>query len=569
MTYSALSFRAKTLLAMLGLVGLVGGGMLAGIELGLRQQLRDALAADLGGSAASFAESLAAGADRLLAEGRVVAEEPRLKATMGTPGIDRATLEDVADELRAAVGWDLLALVAADGTVVACRGAPAPDSLPDAARTALAGSPVAGYWRAGAGAGVFQVAAVPLAFGPRVIGALVAGTALSDAWAARIGGRAHMPVTLRAASGPLASSLPAGSAVRAAAEALPEPAPVEAELAGERFLLREVELAGGGGLRALLFRSEDEAFGPYRSLRGIVFGVTALAFLLAVAAAWFVSRGLSAPVKALETRAEGLARTQGVLTEELRYARDFQRSILPPPPRVDGAETEATYRPLGHVGGDLYDLDVTDGGDRLLALVVDATGHGVAAGLTTMLIKAQYDELKQSTGRPRELLAALNDRMARDYGDLEVRFTAVCASLDLRDGLLRWATAAHTGPCIVRGGELIESEGGGPFVGLVPGEVYPERETRLAPGDGFYLYTDGLTEHWNGAGEIFGEARLAAAIADAHARGAAAGPEACARLAAFAGAGGADALNDDATLVGVRLTGRRAHARAAAAEGAT
>jgi serine phosphatase RsbU (regulator of sigma subunit) len=549
MTRRPLSFRTRILLAMLGLVLVLGCGVFAGMELGLRAQLTEALVLDVDATATAFQDVLASGGERLLAEGRVVGEEPRLKAAMSTAGIDRATLEDVGEELRAAVGWDVLALADAGGALVAVRGVDGASPAPDVVSRALGGAPVTGYWRSGAR--VFLVAATPVAFAERVIGVLVAGTALSDAWAEALARRAHTPLAVYAGTVLVSSSFAAGSAPRAGLQGLGAgPLAREVVLGDERFVTREVALAGATDLRALLLRSEDEALRPYRSLRAIIFSVTGIVLLLAFAAAWLVSRGLSQPVVELETRARSLAHRQGVISEDLRRARDFQRSILPSVPRVDGLDVEVAYRPLDLVGGDVYDVDVSEDGARLRVFIADATGHGVAASLTTMLIKAEYEAVKRVAAGPADVLRALNERIMRAYEFVGVRFTAVCATIDLAGGLLRFATAAHSAPFVLSGSDVLQEEGGGSFVGIVADGWYPQWERPLVPGDVVCLYTDGLTEEWNEGGEVFGEPRLLAAIREAHADGTHVGGAALATLEAFVGPG--REMQDDITFIGVR-----------------
>jgi sigma-B regulation protein RsbU (phosphoserine phosphatase) len=212
-----------------------------------------------------------------------------------------------------------------------------------------------------------------------------------------------------------------------------------------------------------------------------------------------------------------------LLTDELTQAKEFQQSILPQPPAVAGLTIETLYEPLELVGGDLYDIEAVSP-DRVRLLLCDATGHGMRAALTTMLIKSEYEFLKEPSVGPAALLAALNDRIANAYGRLGVRFTAACVELDRASRMLRYAVAAHPAPVLVHHGQARELHGGGAFLGLVPGMTFEEHSQPFGVGDRVYLYTDGVTDEWSPGGEAFGEARLFAAIEEAATRGALGAP---------------------------------------------
>lgn len=243
-----------------------------------------------------------------------------------------------------------------------------------------------------------------------------------------------------------------------------------------------------------------------------------------------------------------------LITEDLHQAREFQQGILPAALSIPGLDMETIYRPVDLVGGDLYDV-VKLGDHRVRVFLADAVGHGVRAALTTMFIKSEYEFLKRTASGPGELLRLLNTRIAHTYGHLGMRFTAVCLDVDVTRGLLRHASAAHPDICLVRRSVLTELDGGGAFIGVHADADFPERRTVLEKGDGVYLFTDGISEQWSSTGEAFGDPRLYAAIAEAHASGTAAGEAVLARLEEFVGntpklIGGT--MLDDITFIGLR-----------------
>lgn len=206
-----------------------------------------------------------------------------------------------------------------------------------------------------------------------------------------------------------------------------------------------------------------------------------------------------------------------VIARDLEGARAFQRAILssaPPPP--NDFDIDIFYEPVERVGGDLYDACVLDDG-RLRLFVADATGHGVAAGLATMLIKGSYELVKKRESTPRLALRALNDHVAGSYAALEVVFTAAIVDVDVTNGNVRYAGGAHPPPILVENGRVIELEEGGAFVGAAPGLDYPEAEAVMNRGSGLYIFSDGFFEARNVENEFFGDGRLHKAIVSAHA----------------------------------------------------
>jgi serine phosphatase RsbU (regulator of sigma subunit) len=249
----------------------------------------------------------------------------------------------------------------------------------------------------------------------------------------------------------------------------------------------------------------------------------------------------------LDALMDALERRQTEIARDLAQARAFQQSMLGAP-AIPGVDVDIVYRPMESVGGDLYDLAVVD--RSLVVLVADATGHGVRAALATMFIRSEYEAIKRSGRDPAATLALLNDRIAGRYHTLDLRFTAACAAFDLETGVLRHASAADPGGFVLARGDLLPLETGGPFLGIEEGVAYPQWERRLAPGDALYLFSDGISEAWNEAGETFGDERTEAAIRAAAAEGRRASESVCRALEQFMGRRRAQV--DDLTFVGVR-----------------
>lgn len=237
------------------------------------------------------------------------------------------------------------------------------------------------------------------------------------------------------------------------------------------------------------------------------------------------------------------------LSEDLAQARNFQRRILPRAPVSGALRFAVEYRPAEEVGGDLYSVSALDGGGWRL-FIADAIGHGVQAALRTMILKSEYDGVRDAAG-PQEVLAGLNDQIAAVYPGLELHCTAAC--FDVRpsgDGArVTYATAAH--PPLVH----VSDHAGrqmylpGPFLGVMAGVEFPTVTFDAKRGERLFLFSDGLVEEWVGE-EEFGIDRVLTALTgdgdvDAVVR------RAVEALESFVGAQG---ITDDVTLLAVELT---------------
>jgi PAS domain-containing protein len=238
-----------------------------------------------------------------------------------------------------------------------------------------------------------------------------------------------------------------------------------------------------------------------------------------------------------------------VIARDLQDARAFQRAILssvPPPP--SDYDIDVFYEPLEQVGGDLYDVSFLD--DSTLRLfVADATGHGVAAGLATMLIKSSFELVKRSERSPSQAMRALNDHVAGSYAALEVVFTAVIADVDTESGTVRYSIGAHPPPLLATAGSVAVLPGSGAFLGAARDIDFEQWEASLDPGSGLYVFSDGFADARNVEGEFFGESRFHAAIRAAHPLGEGVTAAIHGRVAAFTRPRRPD---DDMTLIAVR-----------------
>lgn len=206
---------------------------------------------------------------------------------------------------------------------------------------------------------------------------------------------------------------------------------------------------------------------------------------------------------------ELLARDAEV-TYNLRAAGRLQNRLLLPdaPPDWPELSWAVHYAPLDHLGGDYYDFALPADPDRLGFLVADASGHSIAAALVAIITRFAFRESALADHRPGPLLTAMNRRLLKVADERFV--TAFYAVFDRRANTVRYAAAGHPHPLLVRGdtGDVTPLAGHGFLLGIMPDEVYAEREAAVRPGDRIAFYTDGLVEARNEIGELFGTDRL-------------------------------------------------------------
>jgi len=199
---------------------------------------------------------------------------------------------------------------------------------------------------------------------------------------------------------------------------------------------------------------------------------------------------------------------------EFEQARDMQRTLLPRElPRVKGFEVAGTWEPARTVGGDYYDcLDLGDG--SLAVCIGDVAGKGMPAALLMASLQAAVRASAEANVSP----AALCERVRRVVVSSLTggRFvTFFFCIVDDKTRTIRFCNAGHNPPVLVRAhGGVEQLAAGGPVMSRLFRESYDEGSLPLEPGDRVVLYTDGVTEARNDAGDDLGEERLVQLIVD-------------------------------------------------------
>jgi sigma-B regulation protein RsbU (phosphoserine phosphatase) len=193
----------------------------------------------------------------------------------------------------------------------------------------------------------------------------------------------------------------------------------------------------------------------------------------------------------------------------LRAAGQFQKQLLLPhaPPVWPELDWGVHYAPLDHLGGDYYDFAAPDA-DHLGILIADASGHSIPAAMVAIMARIAFADVAHTTTSPGEVLGAMNHRLQALAGERFV--TAFYGVLNRRSRVFRYATAGHPAPLLLRGetNEVRPLSAQGFLLGVMPDEIYYEKQVEVKPGDRIVFYTDGVTEARNPIGEQFETDRL-------------------------------------------------------------
>ena len=200
------------------------------------------------------------------------------------------------------------------------------------------------------------------------------------------------------------------------------------------------------------------------------------------------------------------------LTDEMRAATRIQEAILPSTlPSLETLRIAVRYAPMTAVAGDLYDFPPAPQ-NCLAVFVGDVMGHGVPAALVASMVKVAVSRTCGHDYEPAMVIAGLNAILCAEARQQYA--TAVYLCLDTVNGIGRYSAAAHPPPLLWRRGkQSLEVLGEtGLLLGVRSKEAYTDSEFSFEAGDRLLLYTDGLLEAENAAGESFGDSALATFI---------------------------------------------------------
>jgi phosphoserine phosphatase len=207
------------------------------------------------------------------------------------------------------------------------------------------------------------------------------------------------------------------------------------------------------------------------------------------------------------------------MRQELEMARVVQMSTLPSVmPVVEGYDVYGTFVPAGLTGGDTFDLAVIDQG--LLAVLGDATGHGIAPALSVTQMQAMLRMAFRLGASLEAAFTQVNNQLAATLPD-DRFITAFIGLLDAAAHTLRFHSGGQ-GPILhfqARSGSCARHKPTSfPLAAMPLTSLRPAVTLELAPGDILVLLSDGIYEYEDAAGAQFGEDRVQAILAEHHGR---------------------------------------------------
>ena len=196
------------------------------------------------------------------------------------------------------------------------------------------------------------------------------------------------------------------------------------------------------------------------------------------------------------------------IESELATARQIQFSILPARvPSIRNLRIAATYEPMSAVAGDFYHF--LQANDHCLGvLVADVSGHGVPAALVSSMMKVAMQSVNGFASDPARVLQSLNRILSPELNGQLI--SAAYLWIDTNQRCARYSAAGHP-PLLCwrnRRGELEKIESNGLLFGVTDDGEYPVTQLKLDIDDRLFIYTDGLIEPENLAGEAFGERQM-------------------------------------------------------------
>ena len=194
------------------------------------------------------------------------------------------------------------------------------------------------------------------------------------------------------------------------------------------------------------------------------------------------------------------------IQKELEVARRIQLSILPSefPPSAN-FRVAARYVPMTSVAGDFYDYIIADD-HQVGLLIADVSGHGVPAALIAAMVKLAAASQRAVAAKPCQFLTGMNSALLGNTQDHFV--TAAYAHLNSVSGELRYSAAGHPPLLLVRNGRVTQIEENGLMLAAFEFASYSTAVHKLETDDRIVMYTDGVVEASNAAGDFFGHDAL-------------------------------------------------------------
>ncbi len=199
------------------------------------------------------------------------------------------------------------------------------------------------------------------------------------------------------------------------------------------------------------------------------------------------------------------------IDRDMRAAKQIQASLLPQNlPQIENVQLAATNLPAFDIGGDYYDfIEIDD--DHLGIAIADVSGKGIGGAMMMAVCQGVLRTRAQQEKSPARMLSELNRVLSANLAE-DMFITMLYAVLNTQTRELTFARAGHERPLLCRncdGTRRAEPlDAPGIAIGLADADVFDaaisDVSIQLEPGDGFIVYTDGITEALNEKGEEWG-----------------------------------------------------------------
>ena len=201
------------------------------------------------------------------------------------------------------------------------------------------------------------------------------------------------------------------------------------------------------------------------------------------------------------------------MEHEIKLAADVQDSLLPDSfPKYTGYDISAYLQPAKSVGGDFYDVIEIDD-ENIGLLIADVADKGIHAAMFMAVTRTLFFIIGRQHLSPSEVALSVHKGMLEVAPKTDVFVTAFYGVLNKPSGRLTYVRAGHEKPLLFRPGKPVGTLAGqGRFLGMIEELELPEYTFQLKPGDRLVLYSDGVTDATNPAGEQFGTKRFARCI---------------------------------------------------------
>jgi len=204
---------------------------------------------------------------------------------------------------------------------------------------------------------------------------------------------------------------------------------------------------------------------------------------------------------------------QRALEYDLELAAQIQKGLLPPQDLAfTGWDISYHYQPAGMVSGDYCDVMKENG--HLYFVMADVSGKGVAAAILSANLRAVVRSLVPLQLSIEELMVRAN-RLFRESA-LPAQYATAVFGKASTSGELVLANAGHL-PVLLTGKSGVQTfESMCKPLGFFSDDTVCVAKARMAPGETLVLYTDGISEAENDAGEEYGAERLRRFLAEQH-----------------------------------------------------